>query len=201
VTVSAGSSARSSASREGLGSRRPPTGFLGGPHAGRICRARHSRVVCLTCCSRCTIVYVTSNASTLIALASLALAAFTVLVNYLNVRRQAEAAMQAEHVKWLRDKRDDLYGRIISAIEGDINKRWYSLNEVVPLTVRYASDAVLDAVLSLSEMMYGDLSGVEDAKRYLTRIIREETVIGGAEKTRRRKRWSWNRPLVNPGRP
>lgn len=56
------------------------------------------------------------DASAVIALGSLALAALTVLVSYLNVRRQADAARELEHVKWLREKQDELYGRLIDVL-------------------------------------------------------------------------------------
>jgi hypothetical protein len=39
-------------------------------------------------------------ATTAIALGSLAVAALTVLVSYLNTRRQAEAASELEYTKW-----------------------------------------------------------------------------------------------------
>jgi hypothetical protein len=96
------------------------------------------------------------TAATLIALASIALAALTVLVNFLNVRRQAEAAMRAEHVKWLREKRDDLYGRILSALRPDQWSRknlvsWEELEDLNNLALRYASDTVLSASIHRSD--------------------------------------------------
>jgi hypothetical protein len=99
------------------------------------------------------------TASTIIALSSLALAALTVLVSYLNVRLQADAAMELEHVKWLREKRDELYGRILAVlardnwdpIPGPEDKRWADLDEISRLALRYASDAVLAEMQTLVE--------------------------------------------------
>jgi hypothetical protein len=101
------------------------------------------------------------TASTLIALGSLALAALTVLVSYLNVRVQADAAMQLEHVKWLREKRDELYNRILAVLDGKNwnpvpgpdDSRWAELEEVSRLAVRYASDAVLAETQTLAECL------------------------------------------------
>lgn len=166
-------------------------------------------------------------ASTWIALASLALAALTVAFNYLNVRRQAEAAMGAEHVKWLRDKRDDLYGRMLSAVDVEI---WHSeqglretpeeydqrvsdrrkeLDEVINLALRFASDAVLQDIEELAEVLPGSESltetqlavpvffgatALEDRPRAsLILHIREEMVgHDEAEKT-------WRRFRARPG--
>jgi hypothetical protein len=98
-------------------------------------------------------------ASTLVALASLALAALTVLVSFWNVRRQAEATMELEHAKWLREKRDRLYGRILAVLDrkkwdpipAHDDPQWTELEEVTRLALRYASDAVLAATQSLAE--------------------------------------------------
>jgi hypothetical protein len=98
-------------------------------------------------------------ASTLVALASLALAALTVLVSFWNVRRQAEATMELEHAKWLREKRDRLYGRILAVLEREKweplpehdDPQWTELEQVTRLALRYASDAVLAATQSLAE--------------------------------------------------
>jgi hypothetical protein len=99
------------------------------------------------------------TASTIIALSSLALAALTVLVSYLNVRRQADAAMELEHVKWLREKRDEVYGLILAVLDrrnwdpipGPEDERWTDLDEVGALALRYASDAVLAEMQTLVE--------------------------------------------------
>jgi hypothetical protein len=164
-------------------------------------------------------------ASTWIALASLALAALTVFFNYLNVRRQAEAAMRAEHVKWLRDKRDDLYGRMIAAVDVEI---WHSekglretpeeydqrvsdrrkeLEEVINLALRFASDAVLQDIEELADVLLDESlsetqqametffgTTLEDGPRAsLIRHIREEMVgHDEAEKT-------WRRLGARPG--
>jgi hypothetical protein len=131
-----------------------------------------------------------SAASTAIALASLGLAALTVLVSYLNVRRQAEAAQELERAKWLRDKRDDLYGRIVglfahrawqglqgpddvrSKIERWKDERWDELDEVSRLAIQYASDAVLSQTEALADavtrlwLMDGDTPYVESSRAH-----------------------------------
>lgn len=91
-------------------------------------------------------------ASTAIALGSLGLAALTVLVSYLNVRRQSDLAMQAEHVRWLRDKRDQVYGQMLDLLSmhsgldlPSVSDRWWvEFDEVGRVARRYASDAVLE---------------------------------------------------------
>jgi len=101
------------------------------------------------------------TASTLIALGSLVLAALTVLVSYLNVRLQANAAMQLEHVKWLREKRDELYGRILAVLSPQNwrpfpkpdDGQWAELDEVSELAMRYASDAVLAEMQVVAECL------------------------------------------------
>jgi hypothetical protein len=52
-----------------------------------------------------------------IAFGSLLLAALTVLVTLVNVRRQAEATIKQEHIAWLRDKRDALYRKILETTD------------------------------------------------------------------------------------
>ena len=56
------------------------------------------------------------DASNVIAIASLGLAGLTVLLTYLNVRRQADASIQIDHVRWLREKRDDVYGQLMDVL-------------------------------------------------------------------------------------
>ena len=125
------------------------------------------------------------TASTIIALSSLALAALTVLVSYLNVRRQADAAMELEHAKWLREKRDEVYGRILAVLDhrnwdpipGPEDKRWTDLDEVGALALRYASDAVLAEMQTLVEYRRS-LQGVSEIPSLTAKEARATTNLG-----------------------
>ena len=65
--------------------------------------------------------------------------------------------MELEHAKWVREKRDELYGRILAVLDqknwnplpADDDAQWTELEEVRNLALRYASDAVLAATQSV----------------------------------------------------
>jgi hypothetical protein len=88
---------------------------------------------------------------TLIALGSLAVAALTVIVTYLNAGRQARAAFDLEHAKWLWEKKDKAYGGLLSTLASrdwwnqpmSHEQRRMESAEASDLAVRYASDDVL----------------------------------------------------------
>lgn len=143
------------------------------------------------------------TASTAIALASIGVAGLTVLVTYLNVRRQADAAIALEHTKWLREKQDDLYGELIELFvvqewappfDRD-DPRLAKLNSIKQRTLRYASDAVLaDAEKLWDEIRPPKPPAFEKLIRAsviygLTVHVREELVgKDEAEKTLARRR-------------
>jgi hypothetical protein len=91
------------------------------------------------------------TASTVIALASLGVAGLTVLVTYLNVRRQADATAALEHAKWLREKQAELYDRLIEVFleaqwiprPAPDDPRWAELDAMMRRALQYASGAVL----------------------------------------------------------
>ena len=105
------------------------------------------------------------NASNVIAVASLGLAGLTVLLTYLNVRRQADAAMQIDHVRWLREKRDDLYAQLIDVLlpstweeeSEPLQARLAELDRLMLKATRYASDPVFKDVRVLEKelKLYG----------------------------------------------
>jgi hypothetical protein len=128
---------------------------------------------------------------TLIALGSLAVAALTVIVTYLNAGRQARAAFELEHRKWLQEKQDGVYGRLLSTLASQewwdksisYDKRKKDTDEVATLVVLYASDDVYAQVDILRRQVKPPSEGqppdpvvLGDAIPKLVRDIRAEHV-------------------------
>jgi hypothetical protein len=107
---------------------------------------------------------------TLIAFGSLLVAALTVVVSYLNAGRQAEAATELEHAKWLREKRDMVYGRLLSTLASPewwqqpmpYEERRKDASEVVNLAMRYASDDVL----AEAQVLHGRVKELEGREKF-----------------------------------
>jgi hypothetical protein len=122
------------------------------------------------------------DATAWIAIGSLALAGITVVLSYLNVRYQTNAAFRLEHTEWLRERQDEVDSRIIEMLleVGEFETpEPENVQAALGGPMRYASDAVLAEVEQLQKLPKSALVEQLTAKSNLVRHVRDELVVPG----------------------